>query len=157
MSKEVDIKDLAAFRAKLLAMLTEGIEISGENSAEEIASKIEWFFKMNDTKNITCAYVVTVERNHALLFENLQQVVLIAKVEKNQLTFLTTQEMKTIASNAETDGLDKDGTQNMIDMGVTMLYLVHALHTNNIVYNLKTQVSSHDLKDDDINEDDWAI
>lgn len=148
-----DIENLANFRAMLLSMLVEGIEFT-KNSDEEVITKIDWFFKMEDTKNITTQVIEeSTGAYSAILFQNNEDTVLVGKALNGKLNFYTTDGIQDTLDDYEKDDYGDDYPNALKDIGVTMLFVVQALHSNSIEYNLPTEISTETQSPDE----DWAV
>lgn len=146
-----EIHELAKFRAMLLSMLVEGIEYQEDD--ESVITKIDWFFKMNDTQNLTTQVIEeSTGAYSAIIFQNDVDTVLIAKADQGKITFYTTTGIQDMLAELESENADPEN--NILkDIGVTMLFVIQALHSNGIVYNLPTEISTETESPDD----DWAV
>ena len=147
-----DIENLANFRAMLLSMLVEGVEYTGFTD-EEVITKIDWFFKMHDTQGLTTQVIEeSTGKFTAILFQNATDTVLVAKAKGSKLDFFTTGSIQDMLDEYEKS--DESDYPNVLkDIGITMLFLVQALHSNQIEYNLPTEIST----ETEIPDDDWAV
>lgn len=147
-----DIENLANFRSMLLSMLVEGVEYTGFTD-EDVITKIDWFFKMHDTQELTTQVVEeSTGKFTAILFQNSIDTVLIAKAKDGKLDFFTTTSIQDMLDEFEKS--EEEGYPNILkDIGVTMLFLIQALHSNQIEYNLPTEIST----ETEIPDEDWAV
>lgn len=148
-----DIENLANFRAMLLSMLVEGVEYNAETD-EEVITKIDWFFKMNDTQNLHTQVIEETSGAYtAILFQNETDTVLVGKAKDKKLTFYTTNGIQESLDDFEKNGDEDEYPSTLKDIGVTMLFVIQALHSNSIEYNLPTEISTETESPDD----DWAV
>jgi hypothetical protein len=150
-----ELRELAEFRARLLAMLTEGAELHTDEDDETVSSKLAWFFKMNET-DVYEAHLAEDEssKQTVIQFENGARPILISRLQNKKLDFFTTQDVQNELHAFEKDH-PEDYPSVMLDIGKLMLFVVQALHSHGIGYNLPTEINSSPEVDED--DDSWAL
>ena len=149
---EEEIKQLASFRAMLLSMLVEGVELQG-GTDEEILTKIDWFYKMQDTGAFHTQLIEeSAGKFNALTFCNDTTTLLVGKLKDGKFEFFTTLGIQEILDQHE-ETTEDGNPQILIDIGSCLLFFVQALHANNIEYNLPTEIST----ETEMPDDDWAV
>ena len=154
------LKELASFRAMLLGALTEGLVLETEDNDEEIAAKLDWWFKMNETGNVTSAILEHPDTNKlsVLSMQNDTAILMFGKIENKKVEFFITKETKEDMNTFEASDIlaDDDYKQQMVDFGTCILFVIRALSENGIQFSVTPELTDENIENE-IDEDDWGV
>lgn len=154
-----NIKELASFRAMLLMALTEGLVLETDDTDEEIQTKIDWWFKSNDTNSIFTQIKPGLGPELTMMiFSNESSEILFSNIADKKLEFYITKETKKDLNEFEKEDIlsDAEYHQQMVDLGSTVLFVIRALHDLDIKYSVTPEVTDQ-FEEDEISEDDWGV